>query len=213
MLWAEYDQSMIYPNQSEIDRNNGRYPELSDAVSYLASNQTPLLINGHYPYVFRDVLPAETKVITVLRDPIDRSISMMRRARRRVPRFVDLSLMQLLDDKGFRESSIANYQTKIFSIASPEETLGVNHPLQMQPWRLEAALENLSSCAVVGWTDEMDAVGGQLATEGIQVGETRRTNITPSHDTDPIGADVIDRLNEIVSLDIMPVNRIRGGIS
>lgn len=209
MLWAEFDQSEIYPNQTDIDGNTGRYPELQDAADYLASHQTPLLINGHYPYTLRDALPVETKVITVLRDPIDRSVSMMRRARRRVPRFANLSLMELLDDTGFRESSISDYQTKVFSIASIEETHGVNHALEMQPWRLEAALENLSNCAVVGWTDEMDALQGRLATAGIHVGETRKTNITPGYDTAPIGDDVIDRLNEIVSLDIRLMNHFR----
>lgn len=202
MLWENYPPESVYPNAEHFSEPPRHYPELSEAVAWLRNNPAPALVNGHYPYVLRSLLPPATLVATILRDPVDRSVSVLRRARRRNDRFRTMGYEAMFEDVRFRESHIENYQTKVFAIEDVDEIASVNLPLRMDVGRLEAALENLGSCEVVGVTRGFENAVRQAKAMGVPIGESVHTNQTPVADNDPFPNGLIERIRESVELDI-----------
>jgi hypothetical protein len=209
MLWQAYPQESIYPNESQLTPKGRQYPELDRAVAWLRANPAPSLVNGHYPYVLRQLLPSSTKVITLLRDPIDRSISAMRRARRRNERFKAMSFEEVFDDQRFREAMIENYQTKVFGIRQSDEVASVNLPLRMDRGRLRTAIDHLEACDVVGLTEDFEAAVEKVASLGIPMAGGVRANRTPETDNEPIPGRLLDRIRESVGLDVELYERAR----
>lgn len=80
------------------------------------------IICGHVPYAFRSLLPGDYITLTVLRDPVSRTVSYLKHCRRYHKEHMGLPLEQIYEDEWFHASFISNYQTKIFSMTA-EETL------------------------------------------------------------------------------------------
>jgi len=213
MLWGAYDQADIYPSQIDLDANRGNYPEIGRAVEELRSRVTPpQLVQGHFPYVIRDLFPSSTRIVTVLRDPVERSISVLRFSKRRKAQFADMSLEEILAVDSLREAMITNYQTKVFSIRHVDEVESVNHPLELHSWRQELALENLRDCDVVGFTDRFAEVSGQLDQLSIRHSETLHTNT--ANPTDPDASEeLLERVASVVNLDIELFHARRGDVA
>jgi hypothetical protein len=80
------------------------------------------IICGHVPYAIRSLLSERYITLTVLRDPITRTISYLKHCRRYHKEHMGLSLEEIYEDEWFHASFITDYQTKLFSM-TPEETL------------------------------------------------------------------------------------------
>jgi hypothetical protein len=210
MLWSAYPPDMVYPNPSHFSGTPPHYPELSEAKEWLSTHPVPALVSGHYPYILRSLLPPSTMVVTILRDPVNRSVSMLRRVRRRNPKFGAMTFEEVFEDNGFRASMIENYQTKIFGIRSAGELASVNLPLRMDQGRLETALDHLEHCDVVGVTDDFESVVGKIAALGIPVGRPILTNRTPETDHEPLSEALRERILSAVELDMNLYERARG---
>lgn len=95
-------------------------PGILDAVR--SNPEKYRIICGHVPYAFRTLLSGDYVTLTVLRDPVTRTISYLKHCRRYHKEHMGLPLEQIYEDDWFHASFIANYQTKLFSM-SAEETL------------------------------------------------------------------------------------------
>jgi hypothetical protein len=78
------------------------------------------IVLGHVPYAVRSLLQQKYVAMTVLRDPIDRTLSYLKHCRRYHKEHIGKSLEAIYADAWFHESFISNYQTKIFSMSAPE---------------------------------------------------------------------------------------------
>src|SRR5262249_42701722 len=85
---------------------------------------------GHYPYVASELLGGEFIRMTILRDPVARTISLLRQFRRKAP-WADpnlrhsapgegLTLEQVYDNELVYEPLVLNHQTKIFSMTTED---------------------------------------------------------------------------------------------
>jgi hypothetical protein len=86
------------------------------------------IVSGHVPYGVRSLLNDSYIAITLLRDPVERTLSYLKHCRKYHIEHMNLTLQQIYDDPWFHASFIQNYQTKIFSM-SPEESLAENRYL------------------------------------------------------------------------------------
>jgi len=211
MLWAAHDQAEIYPSQEDLDGNRGNYPEIVGVAEELRSRATvPHLVQGHLPFIVRDLLPPDTRIVTVLRDPIARSISVLRFTKRRKKEYMHMTLDEVLDVAPMRDAMITNYQTKVFSIRHIDELESVNHPLLLKPWRLDLALENLADCDMVAFTERFSRIPDRLDELEIPHGDTLRTNT--AQPADPDGSEeLIERIAGFVDLDLKLYQAIRSG--
>jgi hypothetical protein len=80
------------------------------------------IICAHVPYAIRALLPGDYITLSVLRDPITRTISYLKHCRRYHKEHMGLPLEEIYEDEWFNASFIANYQTKLFSM-TPQEIL------------------------------------------------------------------------------------------
>lgn len=124
---------------------------------------------GHYPYFVTELVPTDA-VLTVLRDPVDRAVSMLRQIRRHDPARQGASLEEIYDDEMIRPMLIQDYQGKLFAMtradvdrvsqqaeevfgpgAGPEVTDRAHMlSLAMDEERFAAARETLERVDVVG---------------------------------------------------------------
>ena len=86
--------------------------------------------SGHYPYVASELLGGEFIRLTLLRDPVERTISLLRQFRRKDP-WADpnlrhsapmegLTLEQVYENPFVYEPLVLNHQTKIFSMTADD---------------------------------------------------------------------------------------------
>jgi Sulfotransferase family len=105
------------------------------------------IVPGHVPYAVRSILEEDYVAITLLRNPVDRTISYLKHCRRYHPEHGEKTLQEIYEDPWFYASFICNYQTKIFSMSSKEalaeDRLLVNAP-RIPPRRELGDGQNLS---------------------------------------------------------------------
>ncbi len=78
------------------------------------------MVCGHVPYATRELLAARYIALTVLRDPVARTISYLKHCRRYHKEHMGLPLEAIYEDEWFHASFIANYQTKLYSMSAQE---------------------------------------------------------------------------------------------
>jgi hypothetical protein len=78
------------------------------------------MVRGHVPYSVRSLLHDNYIAMTLLRDPIDRTLSYLKHCRRYHAEHHELALEEIYEDPWFHATFIQNYQTKIFSMSAQE---------------------------------------------------------------------------------------------
>jgi len=78
------------------------------------------IVLGHVPYAVRSLLKQEYVAMTILRDPVARTLSYLKHCRRYHTEHMGKSLEAIYADEWFHASFISNYQTKLFSMSAQE---------------------------------------------------------------------------------------------
>jgi hypothetical protein len=142
--------------------------------------QTIRLYVGHFPLVACDVLGGEFRVITILRDPITRTISLLRQLSRTSDGSRP-SLDEIYDRPQVYESLLHNHQTKIFSMTLEDDPKGYMQPITVDAHRLELAKANLATVEVVGLTEHYDRFVDDLSSRfGWELKRSARGNEAPA---------------------------------
>jgi hypothetical protein len=78
------------------------------------------LYMGHLPAVAADLLPARPVMVTVLRHPINRTLSWLRHCKRYYPEHRDRSFEEIYEDTWWTERFVTNHQVKMLSMTMEE---------------------------------------------------------------------------------------------
>ena len=105
-------------------------PKLISSVN--DSNGRIRMVSAHVPYAVGSLLEGDYETLTVLRDPVERTISYLKHCRRYHIEHKGLALEDIYADAWFQASFIQNYQTKIFSM-TPAECLSENRFIDGSP--------------------------------------------------------------------------------
>lgn len=178
------------------------------------------VIAGHIPFAGLSLIPGSFQTVAVLRDPIDRTVSHYHNLHASHPLYRDVTLEQFVSDE--QNSYSGNHQARYLAhdidlgnawrTFSPEEraaSIGVDryteNPLQvlfdLGPTRqddeqlLRDAAANLDRIGLVGVTEKLDVVAGQVANLfGRPAPELGRFN----RSTPPDSADIGSRLRRLI---------------
>jgi hypothetical protein len=154
------------------------------------------VITGHFPLCTTTVLGTPFTTFTILRDPVERTLSLLRRRKLVEVRFKDLSLEQIYEDPGL-QVIIRNHMVKMLSL-TPDEmtTTPLLASVEFDAARLARAQRNLEhEIDVFGLQERFDAFCEQLSSRfGWDLGPARYANRTPR-------AAVSESLRERIAID------------
>lgn len=146
-LRRHFGRAAIYPPES--DRGNTIL--VDDLLDRWRTHRDEIVVvTGHFPLCTVDMLGASFTTFTVLREPIERTLSYLRHHRDRTPEDAGKPLEAIYDDPFRFQGFIHNHMVKMFSLTPEEHTAGMLTPVQFTPSHLARAKENLAMVDVVG---------------------------------------------------------------
>ena len=163
---SEFPAGAVYPERAADTRD----PDVTRVISvdrllseWERRRDEIRVVTGHFPLCVTELLGAEFTTMTVLRHPLERTISYMRHHRRRTPTDAGLTMEQVYDDDLRFHGLIHNHMTKMLSLNPPEMTGGVLTDVEFSPERLERAKERLAGVDVVGLQEEFELFCAELS--------------------------------------------------
>jgi hypothetical protein len=158
------------------------------------------VISGHFPYCMVDVLDVPLRTFTILRDPVERTLSLLRRrSQRGDARFLGRAPEDIYDDAELHDI-IRNHMVKMLSL-TPEEMapIPLTQPVTFDQARLERAMQNLERIDVVGVQEQFDALCDELEIRfGWDLGAPRFANRTEKR---PVSDALRERIAEDNAMD------------
>jgi hypothetical protein len=150
--FGKYDPDLETANYS-IEYLTGLSAERRDSIS---------VFTGHFPFAAVELLGMELTTITILRDPVERTLSYLRHCKRHHPQHRELGLEAIYEDPFFYRCFIHNHQAKQFAFAVEDEPETYMDELTVDRDRLELARVNLTRVDVVGLRERFDDLLAEL---------------------------------------------------
>jgi hypothetical protein len=122
---------------------------------------------GHFPFFVTELLPTKVTTLTIVRNPVERTISLLLSkqlgAHRTLPlatferdELADRPLEALYDDADLRATMIDNFQTRQFAITRDDGLAAGVDPLALDESRLELAKRSLAKVDALGLFERYD---------------------------------------------------------
>jgi hypothetical protein len=110
---------------------------------------------GHFPFVASEMLGFEDMAtFTVLREPVERTISYLKHCQRFHPQHKGMPLDSIYDDGFINPFFIANHQAKVFAMTREDEPETIMDVIDIDDERLAIAKENLGKVDLIGFNDD-----------------------------------------------------------
>lgn len=138
IIAANFPADQRYPDVSvkagaDVFHRMEAYLFTPGLVKYVnAMNGRLHMVRGHIPYAVRSLLNDKYIALTLLRNPVERTLSYLKHCRRYHVEHLGQDLEKIYDDSWFNATFIRDYQTKIFSM-TPEEALAEDRLVDEPP--------------------------------------------------------------------------------
>jgi hypothetical protein len=142
----------IYPNDTDGDVFTVA-PQLSVdqlLLRWKARRDEIRIVMGHFPLCTVELLDAPFTTLTVVRDPVERTLSHLRHHRKLTPEDRDKSLEELYEDPFRFDTMLHNNMVKMFGLTVDEMTDGLLTTVEFTAAHLERAKAGLSRVDVLG---------------------------------------------------------------
>jgi hypothetical protein len=166
-ILANFKRDEVYPNAG-IDPLETATVSI-DYLAALAPERRARIraYRGHFPVMATQVLGLEFVTLTILRDPVERTVSFLKHCKRYAQPHGPPSLEQIYEHRyaqphgsasleEFYEhpflypALIRNYQAKLFAMTPADHPRSHHHPFEIDDARLEVAKANLERVDVLG---------------------------------------------------------------
>jgi hypothetical protein len=107
---------------------------------------------GHFPFWVGAALDPDLVTMTLLREPVERSLATLRHFKRDAA-YRHLSLEQIYDDRVVFRFYVENHQTKVFGLRPEDNEDAINCGLTIDEARFAHAKENIATVDVIGLTE------------------------------------------------------------
>lgn len=163
-LRHHFGDERVYPLRDEqgrpetvldVERMVRRATEMGDALD---------VVTGHFPLCVADLLPGPVVPFTVLREPVERTLSFLRHQREVEPRFADATLEEVYADPVSTGELLTDHMVKMLSLTVDEMTDGALTPVDVDDRRVERALTALDErFEVFGLQEHFELLCDELA--------------------------------------------------
>jgi hypothetical protein len=137
------------------------------------------VVTGHFPLCTTDLLDAEFVTFTILRDPVERTLSYLRHHRKTNPAAGKLSLEEIYEETGNFRHFIENHMVKMLSLRSEEMTDGMMTVVDFDSQRLRTAKGALEKLDAFGLQEDLEGFAHLLERRyGWRLGPPVHENVT-----------------------------------
>jgi hypothetical protein len=156
-MQRHFGRSAVYPDRNidgeivasviSVEHLLARWRTRSDEIR---------VVTGHFPLCTTELLGGEFTTLTLLREPVERTLSYLRHHRRMTEEDRDKPLEEIYTDPFRFHGLVHNHMVKMFSLTPSEMTDGVLTQVDFPRNRLEHAKEHLATVDVVGVQERFD---------------------------------------------------------
>ena len=137
------------------------------------------LIAGHFPLCTTELLGGGFTTLTLLREPVERTLSFLRHRRALAPAMQDKSLEEIYEDPQHFHWLVHNHMVKMFALRTSEMTGGMLTKVEFTQAHLARATEQLAAVDAVGLQEGFDEFCAYLEQRfAWQLGTSLRANQT-----------------------------------
>jgi len=121
-LHGDFASEVVYPSARDRTSPDDVEPYISVSRVLEAATARPdlRLFTGHFAAFVGELMPVKPRTLTLLREPVERTISVLKHFKTRFARYEPLPLEQIYDDEFVFEYFVHDHQTKLFS-ATPAD--------------------------------------------------------------------------------------------
>lgn len=209
-LRQNFSDDEMYPNRTDgdlfkeapqisVNRLLQRWKERGDQIRVVA---------GHFPLCTTDLLGGGFTTLTVLREPVDRTLSYLRHFRATTPAAHDLALEAIYDDPERFRRLVHNHMVKMFAMEPGEMTFAMMTDLEFTPEHLPRAKERLETVDAIGLQEHFpEFCAGLERRFGWHFGTAFHVNRT---EPEPVSSVLRDRIASDNALDVELYEFARG---
>ncbi len=161
---ANFPPQLRYPVAPEGAPRRAEYTMIDSLREFArATDQVSSIrmFSGHFPFVATTLVDPDVR-LTMLRDPVARTMSALRHLKRYVPRHADRSLEEIYEDEWSFPMMLHDYQVKQFAMTADDRLESHMDVIDIDEGRLRTAIGNLERIDVLGlaerYSDFVDAV-------------------------------------------------------
>jgi hypothetical protein len=150
-ILANFERDEVYPYQP-LDRDMNLANFVIDYLTGLSPERRARIrvYTGHFPFVAAQLMGMELLTITILRDPVERTISYLKHCKRYHEQHRSLSLEEIYEDPFFYSTLIRDHQAKLFAMTPDDQPQSYLDIIDVDDRRLEIAKANLERVDVLG---------------------------------------------------------------
>jgi Sulfotransferase family len=157
-LERHFGKPSVYPNASDGDVLTVM-PQLSVEIlrqRWRERRHEIRVVTGHFPLCTIELLGERFTTLTVLREPVERTLSYLRHHRMLTPADCDKSLEAIYEDEFRYRALIHNHMVKMFALTPSEMTDGALSSVEFTLDHLDRAKQQLATVDVMGLQEGFD---------------------------------------------------------
>ena len=133
---ANLEQAYTYPNslRSLTDEDRKRYRAYA----------------GHYPPVAVELIGDDVITVSLLREPVARTISVLKHCKRNIDRCEEMTFEEIYEDPWVFPMSVRDHQSKLYAMTLDDPMETCLDPLEVDEARFALAIERMESIDVLG---------------------------------------------------------------
>lgn len=182
-LKHHFSRSAIYPDDSDGDVVASVISVDHLLARWQARQAEIRVVTGHFPLCTAQLLGGGFTTVTVLREPVDRTLSYLRHHVKMTPEDHGRSLEAVYDDPFRFHGLVHNHMVKMFSLTPDEMTHGALTRVEFTRDHLKRAKESLAGVDAFGLQDHFEEFCEELTARfGWDLGESAYVNRTEDVD-------------------------------
>jgi hypothetical protein len=141
------------------------------------------VVTGHFPLCVTELLDADFATFTVLRDPVERTLSYLRHHRDTTPADSELSLEEIYENPARFRPFIENHMVKMLSLRAEQMTHGMMTVIDLDRRHLRRAKRALRKMDEFGIQEDLEAFAQRLQRcLGWELGPKGHGNVTKPYE-------------------------------